>query len=153
VFRNDARADRPYCEVIGSSSRTFVGGMRGPRLSWLEPGANASWPLVELRLAEGRGSLRVRVPGIRSLVQRWLPSFDFDPADARVEVHKGWLGRGVRIEAPGRPSVIFWTSRPDDVIAAINREAALDQPSAQRLSTAPVFRNDAGGGDCTRVVS
>src|SRR4051794_14032125 len=97
--------------------------MRGPRLSRLEPGANATWPLVELTLKNGRGIVRLRLPGVRSLVQRWLPSFEFDPGVAKAEPYEGWFSRGVRIECPGEPSVIFWTSKPDDVLAAIAREA------------------------------
>lgn len=106
------------------STKRFVGGMRGPRLSRLEPGANATWPLVELKLENGQGSVRLRLPGFRTLVQRWLPSFDFDPGSASVEAFEGRFSRGVRIERPGGASVIFWTSQPDDVLAAIAREAA-----------------------------
>jgi hypothetical protein len=104
----------------------FIGGMRGPRRSRLEPGANATWPLVELRFETGRGSMRIRVPGLRSVVQRWLPSFDFDPAAVRAEACSGVLGRGVRIKRPAEPEVIFWTSRPDEVLAAF--AAASPQP-------------------------
>jgi hypothetical protein len=106
------------------STKRFVGGMRGPRLSKLEPGANATWPLVELKLEGGRGNLRLRLPGVRTLAQRWLPSFEFDPSAVNVKPHEGRFSRGVRIERPGEPSVIFWTSQPDEVLAAIAREAA-----------------------------
>ena len=106
----------------------FIGGMRGPRLSRLEPGANATWPLVELRLGDGHGSLRVRVPGLRSLVDRWLPSFDFDPAAVRVEACRGALGRGVRIKRPAEPEVIFWTSNTDEVLAAFAAAGAQPKP-------------------------
>ena len=111
-----------------ASAQRFIGGMRGPRLSRLEPGANATWPLVELRLENGRGSLRVRVPGVQSLVHRWLPSFEFDPGAVRVEACRGVLGRGVRIKRPAEPEVIFWTSRPDDVLAAFAAAAAQPNP-------------------------
>ncbi len=107
---------------MGSGQR-FVGGMRGPRLSTLEPGANATWPLVELKLEGGQGFVRLRAPGLRRLVQRWLPSFEFDPASATVELHEGWFSRGVRIQRPGEPCVIFWTREPDEVLVAIAREA------------------------------
>ena len=102
--------------------------MRGPRLSRLEPGANATWPLVELRLEHGRGCVRVRVPGLRSLVHRGLPSFEFDPAAVRVETCRGVLGRGVRIKRPAEPEVVFWTSRPDEVLAAFAEAAAQPNP-------------------------
>jgi hypothetical protein len=102
--------------------------MRGPRLSRLEPGANATWPLVELRLEGGRGSVRLRVPVLRSVVQRWLPSFEFDTAAVRVEACRGALGRGVRIKCPAQPEVIFWTSRPDDVLAAFAAASAQPNP-------------------------
>src|SRR4029079_7688031 len=99
--------------------------MRGPRLSRLERGANATWPLAELRLGDGRGSLRLRVPGLRSLVDRWLPSVEVDPAPARAEACRGGRGRGVRIKLPAEPEVIFWTSHTDEVLAAF---AAAAQP-------------------------
>jgi hypothetical protein len=105
------------------SRQRFVGGMRGPRLSRLEPGANATWPLVELTLENGRGFVRLRLPGLHRLVQRWLPSFEFDPRSVKVEEHDGLFSRGVRIERPGEPSVIFWTSQPKDVLAAIARQS------------------------------
>lgn len=111
-----------------TGEQRFIGGMRGPRLSRLEPGANATWPLVELRLENGRGSVRVRIPGLRPLVNRWLPSFEFDPAAVRVEACRGVLGRGVRIKRPAEPEVIFWTSRPDDVLAALAAASAQPNP-------------------------
>jgi hypothetical protein len=83
--------------------------------------------MVELRLHDGRGSVRVRIPLIRSLVQRWLPSFDFDTANVRAEMYDGRFSRGVRIDVPDGPSVIFWTSQPDDVLAALAREAEVGQ--------------------------
>ena len=106
----------------------FIGGMRGPRLSRLERGANATWPLAELRLGDGRGSLRLRVPGLRSLVDRWLPSVEFDPAAVRVEACRGALGRGVRIKLPAEPEVIFWTPHTDEVLAAFAAAAAQPKP-------------------------
>ena len=111
-----------------AADQRFIGGMRGPRLSRLERGANATWPLVELRLEDGHGSVRVRVPVVRSVVQRWLPSFDFDPAAVRVEACRGVLGRGVRIKRPAEPEVIFWTTRPDDVVAAFAAASAQPNP-------------------------
>ena len=104
------------------STRRFIGGMRGPRLSRFEPGANATWPLVELRLEGGRGFVGLRLPGVRALLNRWLPSFEFDPATVSAEMHRGRLGRGVRIERPDGPSVTFWTTHPEEVLAAIADE-------------------------------
>jgi hypothetical protein len=111
-----------------AADQRFIGGMRGPRLSRLERGANATWPLVELRIEDGHGSLRVRVPGLRSLVHRWLPSFEFAPAAVRVEACRGALGRGVRIKLPAEPEVIFWTPRTDEVLAAFAAAGAQPKP-------------------------
>jgi hypothetical protein len=102
----------------------FVGGMRGPRLSWLERGANASWPLAELTLSNGNGCVRLRLPILRSLLQRWLPTFDFDPASVAAEPHEGWFSPGVRFVRPDGASVVFWTSTPVEVVAAVPDNAS-----------------------------
>jgi hypothetical protein len=93
--------------------------MRGPRLSWLEPGANATWPLVELTLSEGRGRFRLRVPVLRSLVRRWLPDFEFDTTTVAASLHRGAFTNGVRFVRPDGESVTFWTFSPDDVLDAV----------------------------------
>ena len=93
--------------------------MRGPRLTWLEPGANASWPLAELTLSEGRGRLRLRVPLLRSLFGRWLADFEFDTATVAASNYRGAFSTGVRFARPDGESVIFWTFSPDDVLDAV----------------------------------
>jgi hypothetical protein len=115
-------ADPP--SVPGRAELVFIGGARWPRpaarrLRW--QGGNATWPLVELRVRDGR--VRVRLRWGRQLLSRFLPDVEFRVEEVTVDPIHGGLplprNQGVRLTTAEQAGIIFWTFRQQDVIDAL----------------------------------
>ena len=109
--------DRELELVMTTSGRHhFVGGMRSRR-------GNATWPLASLTIDHELGvsvQLRGRLPQV--LFGLWIPKVSYPAgADTQAEnVRGGFTGSGgVRLQADGWPSVVFWTFRPREVVTAL----------------------------------
>ena len=102
-----------------STLRRFIGGMRSG-------GRNASWPLAVMTITND-GTVTV---GLRGRVQdalygRWLPTTIYRVTDSpeAENVRGALLGSGgIRLRADGQRTVVFWTSRPRDVLTALSEQ-------------------------------
>ena len=90
---------------------------RGRRLRWQGP--NATVPLVELRIRDGRVLVRLRWAFLRALFSRFMPEVDVPLNEVRVDPIKATLGGGVRLTTANSAGVIFWTFSQQGVIDAL----------------------------------
>jgi hypothetical protein len=98
-----------------SARHRFIGGIRCG-------GRNASWPLAAVTISDD-GTVTVGLRGRlqRVLYGRWLPTTVYRLTDSpeAENVRGGLLGsHGIRVHADGR-QVVFWTSRPREVLTAL----------------------------------
>ncbi len=100
----------------------FIGGGRWPRpwgrrFRW--QGANATWPLVELRIGGGRVLVRLRWKLIRGVFSPFLGAVDLPLGEATVDPINALFGGGVRLATADNVGVIFWTFERQAVIDAL----------------------------------